>query len=79
MLDVRREAHFKYDFREVLANSGLQAEQLNSLYASTMSKSANQNVDEAKAFLSQKRDEKLITREACDRLLALIDRYSRWR
>jgi len=79
MLDVRREPHFKYDFKEVLAESKLPPEQMNSLYASTRSKGQNQDVDAAKAFLRSKVDEGVLTRDLCDRLTSLLDRYSRWR
>lgn len=79
MLDVSREGHFKYDLREALLRSSLPPEKIAAFHASIVSKGARIGTQAAKDFVTGKLDEKLLTRPERDAIVALIDRYSRWR
>lgn len=79
MLDVSREGHFRYDLNEVLVRSSLPAEQLKAFVATVISKGSRQSTVDAKDWVTQKLNDKLITKPERDAINTLIDRYSRFR
>ncbi|HUR68278.1 MAG TPA: hypothetical protein VM370_03460 [Candidatus Thermoplasmatota archaeon] len=79
MLDLRREGHFRYDLKDVLAHSSLPPEQVAAFAATIFSKGSRQSTLEAKDWVTAKLAENVITKQERDAINTLIDRYSKWR
>lgn len=79
MLDLRREGHFKYDLKELLANSSMPADKIAPFAATLISKGSRLSTGEAKDWVTSKLEENLITKPERDAINTLLDRYSKWR
>lgn len=79
MLDLRREGHFKFDLKEVLARSSLPPESVASFAATIFSKGSRQSTVDAKDWVTTKFNEQVLTKAERDAINTVIDRYSKFR
>lgn len=75
-----KEANFvRYDLEDLMAQSETPLEQRSGFVAQVIAKGQRLSVEDAKAFVKEKRVEGLISEALANRLLTLIDRYAIWR
>ncbi|MHB8605897.1 MAG: hypothetical protein ACYDCK_11650 [Thermoplasmatota archaeon] len=79
MLDIRREAHFRYDLKQLLEATKMDENRRESFVATVVSKGSRFSTNDAKEFVAEKAVEAVITMKERDSIQDLLDRYSKWR
>lgn len=79
MLDQGKENIFRYDVQDILEDSNTEAERQPALVASFVTKAVRLGIDDARLFIREKGEEGILEDETRDRLLRLLDRYTRVR
>jgi hypothetical protein len=75
MLDMRNHSDFKYDLKKTL--EGMAGS--DPVFANVNSKSINIGTDEAKKYVEDLVNQESIDRKKADEIIALLDRYSKFR
>ena len=76
---MRREAHFRFDVRQALAEGKVPPAEGNAIYATVFSKGSRISVEEAKDYLHAKVEEGILPPPTRDRIAQLVDIYGCWR
>lgn len=79
MLNTHRLAPFKYDMNEILSSSAMDPAKASSFLASVIAKASRVSTRDAKDFVRTFLDEGDLTKEECDRIGRLLDKYSKYR
>ena len=79
MLNTRRINPFKYDMNEILGNSSMDPSKASSFLASVIAKSSRVSTKDAKDFVKTFLDSGDLTKEEYDKIIRLLDRYSKFR
>ena len=79
MLDMRRLTIFKYDLREIVADSNLEEEAERAFMANLIAKARNRGVGEAKNYISSFKESGDISEETEEDILRLLKRHTRYR
>ena len=79
MLDLGRFDYFKYDTREVLANSGIDEANQNIIFSSLTAKASRQSIGAAKDFLREKVEDGTLPEETAEQLSRLLSKYKKRR
>jgi hypothetical protein len=79
MLDMRKADWFRYDAKEVLEYSGMDERTWAPMLTTIIAKASRTSIREAKEYIDQKVDEKVLPPDAANELMRLLDRYKKWR
>lgn len=79
MLNTHRLAPFKYDMNEILSASAMDPAKASSFLASVIAKASRLSTREAKSFVKTFFEEGDFTKEDCDKMCRLLDKYSKYR
>lgn len=79
LLDKRRANYFRYDLEDLVQQFNLPEEVRAGFVSGIISRGQRQSVEDAKAFVKEKREEGLIGPEIFEHATRLIERYSLWR
>ncbi len=79
MLNTHKLAPFKYDMNEVLSSTSLDASKASSFLASIIAKASRQSTRDAKDFVKTFLEAGDLTKEEHDKILKLLDKYSKYR
>jgi hypothetical protein len=78
-LDLRKLNYFRYDAKEVFFSTDLEQRIWNPLCASIVTKASRISIKDAKEYINNLEEEKVITKETAIALIQLLDKYKRWR
>jgi hypothetical protein len=80
MLDGSQETRFRYFLEEILIEqNGMQPENARPFIQQLWTQGNRNSTDEAKVWLRTKVDEGVVDKDTSDRIVQLINRYSRYR
>jgi len=80
LLNMRHQIVFKYDLREILAETKLDDTVKTTLIASIIAKGSRQGIQEAKDYVYSMGDaNEGLDEAACDRIAQLLNRYTKYR
>ena len=79
MLNTHKIHPFKYDMNEILEASSMDPSKASSFLASVIAKASRVSTKDAKEFVRTFLDSGDLTKEECDKINRLLDRYSKFR
>lgn len=79
MLNTHKINPFKYDMNEVLEASSMDPSKASSFLASVIAKASRVSTKDAKEFVRTFMDSGDLTKDECDKINRLLDRYSKFR
>lgn len=79
MLNTHRLAPFKYDMNEVLSASSMDPSKASSFLASVIAKASRVSTKDAKEFTKTFLESGDLTKEEYDKIVRLMDKYSKYR
>ena len=79
MLNTHKINPFKYDMTEVLEASSMDPSKASSFLASVIAKASRVSTKDAKEFVRTFMDSGDLTKDECDKINRLLDRYSKFR
>jgi hypothetical protein len=79
MLNLRREGVFKYDVREVLAESKVDEALASSVIANMIAKASRVSINEAKDYVREVESRGGYGKDVSDYLCQLLDKYTLYR
>ena len=78
MLNTHKINPFKYDMNEILEASSMDPSKASSFLASVIAKASRVSTKDAKEFVRTFLDSGDLTKEECDKINRLLDRYSKF-
>ena len=79
MLNTHKLAPFKYDMNEILSGTQMDEAKASAFLASLIAKASRVSTKEAKEFVRGFMDSGDLTKDECDRINRLMDKYSKYR
>ena len=79
MLNTHKIAPFKYDMNEILASTQMDEAKASAFLATLIAKASRLSTKEAKEFVRSFMDTGDLTKDECDRINRLMDKYSKYR
>lgn len=79
MLNTHKLAPFKYDMNEILSSTQMDEAKASAFLASLIAKASRVSTKEAKEFVRGFMDSGDLTKDECDRINRLMDKYSKYR
>lgn len=79
MLNMRKVGGFKYDIREILSDSKMDAEATPSFIANVIAKASRVSIQDAKEYARELESKGMYSKDIADNICGLLDRYSRYR
>lgn len=80
MLDMSREAHFRYDAEQIMNEDPIDEDHQQALLQQIIARGSRQGIEDARDYVREKCDEEeLILPETRDDLMRLLGRYSTYR
>ena len=79
MLNLGRLDYFKWDLNEIMGSCDMETDLINTFKANLMAKARQRSIKEAKEFVRETEGKEEFSKETCDRLCRLLDKYSRMR
>jgi hypothetical protein len=79
MLNLNRLGGFKYDIREIFAESKMDPTYSSALLANIIAKASRVSTQEAKIYVRMEQEKGQFEKAVSDDICALLDRYSKWR
>ncbi len=79
MLNMSRLGGFKYDIREIFAESKMDEAYASAFLANIIAKASRVSTSEAKAYVRAEQSKGFYEKEVSDDICVLLDRYSRYR
>lgn len=76
---MRRVGGFRYDIREILRDSKMDAETTPSFIANVIAKASRMSIQDAKEYAREVEDRGLFSKDVADDICVLLDRYARYR
>ncbi len=79
MLNTHKLAPFKYDMNEILSGTQMDEAKASAFLASLIAKASRVSTKEAKEFVRGFMDSGDLTKDECDKINRLMDKYSKYR
>ena len=79
MLNTHKLAPFKYDMNEILSNTQMDEAKSSAFLATLIAKASRLSTKEAKEFVRGFMDSGDLTKDECDKINRLMDKYSKYR
>ncbi len=79
MLSTKRVGPFKYDMKEILEKSAMEAATASSFLASLIAKASRTSIKDAKLYAKEFVSPEGLTEEEYSKISRLLDRYSKYR
>ncbi len=79
MLNTHKIAPFKYDMNEILSGTQMDEAKASAFLATLIAKASRLSTKEAKEFVRGFMDTGDLTKEECDKINRLMDKYSKYR
>lgn len=79
MLNTHKLAPFKYDMNEILSNTQMDEAKASAFLATLIAKASRLSTKEAKEFVRGFMDSGDLTKDECDKINRLMDKYSKYR
>ena len=79
MLDLRREILFKYDVNEIFQEAGFSEDEARPYIANIVAKGSRISLQEAKDYTRSMQEEDKLTKDTCNKICYLLDKYKKWR
>jgi hypothetical protein len=79
MLDLRREILFKYDVGEVFEEAGFSEDEARPYIANIVAKGSRISLKEAKDYTRSMQEGDKLTKDTCNKICNLLDKYRKYR
>ena len=79
MLDIKRIEWFRVDAKDILEPSGMEEKVWTPLLNTIIAKAGRTSIADARDYIKEKVDEKVLPPEVAEQLGRLLERYKKWR
>ena len=79
MLNLNRISSFRYGIREIMTHYEVNEAMASSIVATVIAKGSRHSIASARSYVKEQKEAGNCPREATDEIIALLDRYSKYR